>query len=306
MRKTGVIHELAKNRMLYAMTLPAVLFFLAMSYLPMAGMVVAFKNYRFDKGLFGSEWSGLENFKFFFLSGKAWEITQNTLFYNALFIVSGLLLQMAIAIVIAELGGKYLKKMIQTSMLLPYFISWVIVGTMAYNLLNYEVGFINSLLGALGMKPVDFYGSPGYWPYILTFFNNWKGVGFGSLIYLAVIVGIDSHLHEAAQIDGANVLQRIRYIILPLLLPTTIILLLLAVGQIFRGNFDLFYQLIGNNGLLFAKTDVIDTYVFRSLIRSNDIGMSAAAGFFQSVLCFAVIMIMNHVVKKIYPDYSLF
>jgi putative aldouronate transport system permease protein len=306
MKRDTVSYELVRNKALYLMVLPTILFYFILSYLPMTGMVVAFKQYRFDKGLYMSEWIGTKNFDFFFLSGKAWLITKNTLAYNMTFIVTGLILQMLVAIIIAELRGKYLKKLIQTTMLLPYFISWVIAGTMAYNLLNFEFGSINTFLGYFGVAPIDFYNEPGHWKYILTFFNNWKGLGFGSLIYLAVIMGIDPSLNEAAEIDGANIFQRTRYITLPLLIPTTIILVLLAVGHIFRGNFELFYQLIGNNGVLYEATDVIDTYVFRSLMQTYDIGMSAAAGFFQSMMCFILIMIVNYIVKKVNSDYSLF
>jgi len=306
MTKRGIIAELKKNRVLYGMLLPAILFYLVLSYLPMTGLVVAFKQFRYDKGLFMSPWIGTRNFDFFFLSGKAWIIVKNTVFYNAAFIVTGIVLQILIAVILAELGGKYVKKLIQTSLLFPYFISWVIVGIMAYNLLNFEFGSVNTLLKTFGLEPVDFYNREGFWKYVLVFFNNWKTVGFGSLVYFSVIVGIDPSIKEAAEIDGANIFQRIRRITLPSLTPATIILTLLAIGNIFRGNFDLFYQLIGNNGILFDATDVIDTYVFRSLIKSSDIGMSAAAGLFQSVMCFVVIMVTNYFVKKTNPDYSLF
>jgi len=302
----NVISELLKNKTLYAMLLPSILFYFVLAYLPMAGMVVAFKEFRYDTGLFMSPWTGFDNFEFFFISGKAWLITKNTLLYNTAFIITGLFLQLLVAIIIAELGGVWAKKIIQSTLLFPFFISWVIVGIIAYNLLNYEYGFINSLLKMVGKEPLDFYGEGSYWKYIIVAFNNWKSVGFGSLIYLAVIMGIDPSLNEAAKIDGATIFQRIRHITIPLTVPTTVILVLLAVGNIFRGNFDLFYQLVGNNGALFDATDVIDTYVFRSLINSSDIGMSAAAGFFQSVLCFAIILITNYVVKRVNSDYSLF
>jgi len=304
--KSPFSREWTKNKVLFLMVLPAVVYYFLFSYLPLAGMVLAFKSYRFDSGIFGSPWSGLRNFEFFFKSGKAWLVTSNTVAYNAAFIVSGLILQLLVAIVVAEIAGRYVKKFMQTTLLFPFFLSWVVVGSFVYNLFNYDFGSLNGMLKMFGMEPVDFYGNPDYWSYILVFFNNWKSIGYNSLIYLAVIVSIDKSLFEAAEIDGASIFQRIRAITLPLTVPTVMILLLLSIGNIFRGNFDLFYQIIGNNGLLFDATDVIDTYVFRSLIHSQDIGMSAAAGLYQSVLCFAIIMVSNYVVKKIQPDYSLF
>ncbi|RED85473.1 MULTISPECIES: ABC transporter permease [Cohnella] len=306
MRGSPLMKEWTKNKVLFLMVLPAIVYYFLFSYLPLAGMVLAFKNYRFDSGIFGSPWAGFNNFEFFFKSGKAWLVTSNTVLYNAAFIVSGLILQILVAIVVAEIAGRYVKKLMQTTLLFPFFLSWVVVGSFVYNLFNYDVGSINGILRALGIEPVDFYGNPNYWSYILLFFNNWKYIGYNSLIYLAVIVGIDKSLFEAAEIDGASIFQRIRAITLPLMIPTVMILLLLSIGNIFRGNFDLFYQIVGNNGLLFDATDVIDTYVFRSLIHSQDIGMSAAAGLYQSVLCFAIIMTSNFIVKRIQPDYSLF
>ncbi|MCD9026198.1 ABC transporter permease [Cohnella silvisoli] len=304
--KSSLIREWTKNKVLFLMVLPAVLYYFLFSYLPLAGMVLAFKSYRFDSGIFGSPWAGLRNFEFFFKSGKAWLITSNTVVYNVAFIVSGLILQLLVAIVVAEAAGRYVKKFMQTTLLFPFFLSWVVVGSFVYNLFNYDFGSINGMLKYFGIGSVDFYGNTDYWEYILVFFNNWKYIGYNSLIYLAVIVSIDRSLFEAAEIDGASIFQRIRTITLPLMIPTIMILLLLSIGNIFRGNFDLFYQIIGNNGLLFDATDVIDTYVFRSLIHSQDIGMSAAAGLYQSALCFAIIMLSNFIVKKIQPDYSLF
>lgn len=303
---SALIKEWTKNKALFAMVMPAIIYYFLFAYLPLAGMVLAFKSYRFDSGIFGSPWSGFKNFEFFFKSGKAWLVTSNTVLYNAVFIVSGLILQLLVAIVIAEIAGRYVKKLIQTTLLFPFFLSWVVVGSFVYNLFNYDFGSINGMLKYVGIGSVDFYGNPDYWSYILVFFNNWRYIGYNSLIYLAVIVSIDKSLFEAAEIDGAGIFQRIRAITLPLMIPTIMILLLLAIGNIFRGNFDLFYQIVGNNGLLFDATDVIDTYVFRSLIYSQDIGMSAAAGLYQSVLCFAIILFSNFVVKKVQPDYSLF
>lgn len=298
--------KVKKNRVLLIMLLPAIIYFIIFSYIPMTGVVVAFKNYNFRDGIFGSPWVGLENFKYFFLSGQAFRITRNTILYNSAIIIINTTLQITLAILIAEISSKYFKKITQSIMFLPYFISWVIVGIIAYNFLNVEHGTINTVLKSLGFKGINFYGTPYVWPFIIIFFAAWKSVGYGTVLYLAAIMGIDTEIYEAAQLDGANVFQRIIHITIPCLMPTLIILTLLAIGNIFRGDFQMFYQLVGNNGPLFNATDVIDTFTFRSLIRSGEIGMSAAAGLYQSVFCFLTIIVTNYIVRRYDKDYSLF
>lgn len=288
------------------MLLPAVAYFLIFSYLPMTGVVIAFKEFTYDGGIFKSPWVGLKNFRFFFESGQALRVTLNTVLYNGTFLIVNTVLQLLVAIVLSELAGRGFKKTLQSALLLPHFISWVIVGAFVYNLLNYRYGALNSLLTALGMDPIDVYSLPAAWKYIIVFFNAWKGVGYGSIVYLAAILGIDRSIYEAAEMDGADIFQKIRYITLPELKSTIIIMTLMSIGGIFRGDFSMFYQLVGNNGLLFNATDVIDTFVFRSLMTSQEFGMSAAVGLYQSVLCFILIMITNHTVKKIDPDSALF
>lgn len=300
------VKQFKRNRILILMLLPAVAYFLLFSYLPMTGVVVAFKNYNFRDGIFGSPWVGLDNFKYFFISGQAWTVTRNTILYNLLFIAVNTILQMGLAILISEIAGKYFKKITQTVMFLPYFISWVVVGMIAYNFLNVEHGTINTLISKLGAEKINFYGTTWVWPIILVFFSAWKNVGYGTVLYLAAIMGIDTEIYEAAEIDGANIFQRIFKVTIPCLVPTLIILTLLAIGNIFRGDFQMFYQLVGNNGPLFNTTDVIDTFTFRSLINSGEVGMSAAAGLYQSVFCFITIVFTNFLVKKYDPDYSLF
>ena len=213
---------------------------------------------------------------------------------------------MGLAILISEIGGKYFKKLTQTAMFLPYFISWVVVGIIAYNMLNLENGTINSMIAKIGGEKFNFYGSTFVWPFIMIFVSAWKNVGYGTVLYLAAIMGIDTETYEAAKIDGANIFQRIFKVTIPSLIPTMIILTLLAIGNIFRGDFQMFYQIIGNNGPLFNATDVIDTFTFRSLIQSGEVGMSAASCLYQSVFCFITIMISNFLVKKYDKDYSLF
>lgn len=306
MKRHGFINDLNKYRTILLMLTPAVLFFLLFAYVPMAGIIIAFKHYDYAGGIFGSAWNGLDNFRFFFESGDAWRITRNTALYNIAFIIVNNLLQIFTAILLFEVGGKWFRKITQSILFLPYFISWVVVGAIAYNLLNFDIGTVNSLLRGIGMEPIDIYNTPAYWPYILTIVSAWKMLGYGTVMYLAAITSIDTEMYEAAEIDGANVFQRILKVTVPNLYPTVIILVLLAVGNIFRGDFGMFYNMIGNNGVLFSSTDVIDTFVFRSLITSNDIGMSAAAGVFQSVLGFTAIMLVNYSVRRYDKDRALF
>lgn len=306
MNKHTFWSDLKKYKILLLMLAPAAAFFLLFAYIPMAGIIIAFKHYDYAGGIFGSAWNGFDNFRFFFESGDAWRVTRNTALYNIAFIVVNNALQIFAAIMLFEVGGKWFRKLTQSALFLPYFISWVVVGAVAYNLLNYDIGTLNAMLRGIGMEPIDIYNTPSYWPYILVLVSAWKGLGYGTVMYLAAITSIDTEMYEAAEIDGANIFQRIMKVTIPNLYPTVIILVLLAVGNIFRGDFGMFYNMIGNNGLLFSTTDVIDTFVFRSLITSNDISMSAAAGVFQSVLGFATIMIVNYAVRRYDKDRALF
>lgn len=298
--------QLWKNRILWLMLAPAVVLTIVFSYIPMAGTLMAFKDYSVRLGIIDSPWAGFENFKFFFHSGDAWRVTRNTFLYNFSFIIINTFLEVVLAIILCEAGGRFFKKISQACMFLPYFISWVVVGSIVYNLFNYENGLVNNLLEGFGKEAVNVYAEISWWPLIIIVINAWKAVGYGMVVYLAAIANIDAELSQAAAIDGANVFQKIRYITLPAILPTIVIMVLLSIGKIFRGDFGLFYQLVGNNGALYNVTDVIDTYVFRALTSSTRLGMSSAVGAYQSVLCFITIMIANRVVKKIEPDYALF
>ncbi|MBU3072015.1 ABC transporter permease subunit [Clostridium estertheticum] len=306
MENTSFLHKVKKNKTLLLMLLPAVLFFFIFSYLPIAGIVVAFKSYNFKGGIFGSPWVGLDNFKFFFMSGQAFIVTRNTVLYNLAFIFVNTVLQIAMAIFLSEIKNKYFKKITQSLMFLPYFISWVIVGVISYNIFSFEHGTFNSILKFFHIAAIDMYSKPLAWIVIIIIFCAWQGLGYGTVLYLAAIMGIDTEIYEAAEIDGANIFERIRYITLPSLVPTITILTLLAVGTIFRGNFDMFYQIIGNNGTLFNATDVIDTFTVRALLQTNEVGMAAAAGLYQSVFCFITIMVVNTAVKKHDEDNALF
>ncbi len=307
-RKRSFFQYSIKYRVFLIMLLPAVVYTLIFNYFPMSGIILAFKKYRFAGGIFGSPWAKpwFKNFEFFFKSGQAGLVTRNTVLYNLLFIAVNTTLQIAVAVFITEMKGKIFKKTMQSFMFLPYFISWVVVSVIAFNVLSYDVGIINSVLNGLGMEKINFYSTGAWWPVILTLFGAWKGVGYGSIMYMAAIMGVDVEIYEAAAIDGCNVFQRIFKITIPQIMPTIVILLLLAIGGVFRGNFDMFYNMIGSNGILYKYTDVIDTFTFRALTSNSDFGMSAAVGLYQSVLCFITILISNKLVKLYDPDYALF
>lgn len=301
-----VLQDFRRNKVILFMLIPAVLYYFIFMYVPMAGIVIAFKRLDYAAGIFGSDWVGFDNFKFFFMSGQAFNVTKNTFLYNLVFIIVNTSLQITVSIFLSEMRNKYLKKTTQTLMLMPYFISWVVVGAFIYNIFNYEFGAFNTFLKSFGFQPVDVMGTVGAWKYILVFFSAWNGVGYGSIVYMAAITGIDKELYEASELDGANIFQQIWRITIPSIKPTIIIMILLNVGSIFRGNFSMFYQIIGNNGLLFNSTDVIDTFVFRSLMKTQEVGMASAAGLYQSVLCFAIIMITNGIIKRVDSEYALF
>ncbi|MDR3050483.1 MAG: ABC transporter permease subunit [Oscillospiraceae bacterium] len=308
-QRNGFLREMRRNRTLYAMLLPAVLLAVVILYIPMAGLVVAFKNYQYNLGIFDSPWAkygGFDNFRFLFISGKGFSITLNTAFYNLFNLVTSQALSMVVAIVITEMRGRIFKRATQSVIFLPYFISWIIVGSFAYNFFNYEIGSLNNMMEALGGARVNLYGIPGAWVFIIMAFNCWKWVGYNSIIYIAAITSIDAECYEAADIDGANIWRKIAYITLPSVKPTVIVIFLLNISRILRGDFQMFFQLIGMNGQLFNATDVIDTYVFRSLISGGDVGMTAAATLYQSVLCFLIIIAVNWLVKRTEPDYALF
>jgi putative aldouronate transport system permease protein len=289
------------------MCVPALLFFLVFSYIPMPGAYIAFTDFKYNQGIFGSRFVGFENFRFLFISGKLWQLTRNTILYNIAFIALGNFTQIFVAILLNEIRAKWFKKITQTIMFLPYFISAVLVGFLAYNILNFDYGFIPNLAKSLGAAPPRFYADPRVWPVIIVLVNLWQGTGYGSIVYFAAIMGIDTAIYEAAEIDGANALQRIRYIILPSLKPTVVILILFSIGGILKGNFGLFYNLVGTtNAALQPMTDIIETYVFRSLMNQFNFSYSAAAGLYQSAVGFAIVMTANWIIKKIESDYALF
>ena len=305
-KKHPFLYDLSHNRTKWLMLLPAAVAVILMCYIPMAGIVLAFKEYNYHDGIFGSPWVGLENFRYFFQSGKAFTTTRNTILYNIAFLFVNTFLEIVCAILLSELAGKWFKRITQSVMFLPYFISWVVVGAFIYNMLNYEFGAVNTLLRQLGMEPVDIYSKKALWPFILVAASAFKSVGYGTVMYLASIMNIDGQLFEAADLDGANMWQKIKYITLPCIRHTVVILFLLAIGTIMKGDFQMFWQVTGNNPMVLDVTDVIDTYVTRSLLNLQEFGMTSAAGLYQSVFSFILVLIANRIVKKVEPDYALF
>lgn len=305
-RKHGFLFNLKKHWLLFVMLLPAIAYVLVFSYAPMTGLVLAFKRYQFRGGIYFSPWNGLQNFEALLISGKLGMATRNTLLYNIAFIALGVVFEMGSAILLNEIVFKRFKKVSQTLMFLPYFISWVVVSAIVYNVFNYERGVVNHVLTALGGDAFDLYNTPGAWPILLVLLKLWKQTGYGSVVYLAAITGLDQEMFEAATIDGANAWQKVRHITIPMLIPTMMILVLLGVGNIFRGDFGLFYQTVKSSAILQPVTEVIDTYVFKLLITDGNIGVSAAAGLYQSVLCFITINVCNYLVKRVQPDYALY
>lgn len=291
----------------YLMMLPGALYLLINNYLPMFGIVIAFKKVDFSKGILASDWIGLKNFEFLFASQDAMIITRNTILYNLAFITLNLILGVLFAIFICDIVNKRMKKVYQSALLFPFLMSMIIVGYIVFAFLSMQNGIMNkSILPALGMDPIFWYNEPKYWPFILIFANVWKSVGYGCLIYISSINGIDPSLYEAAKLDGAGKIKQIINVTLPSILPSIITLTLLNIGRIFYSDFGLFYQVPRNSGMLYATTNVIDTYVYRALMLQGNIGMSSAAGVYQSVVGFFLVLLSNFVVKKISPDNALF
>ncbi|MEG0570317.1 MAG: ABC transporter permease subunit [Oscillospiraceae bacterium] len=295
------------------LSLPTVIWYIVFSFIPMFGVIIAFKNYRLgDKGFIGdilnSEWSGLENFKFLFSTKDPIRAIINTLLYNSAFIVLGIIIPVALAIMITHLYNQKLAKSCQTAMFLPHFLSWVVASYFLFAFLSPDKGLVNNMLTGLGLEPIAWYSSAGtkYWPFILIIMNIWKTTGYGMVVYLASITGIDTTYYEAAVIDGATKWQQIKHITIPIIKPVIIIMFIMAVGRIFNSDFGLFYQVPKNSGALMNATLTIDVYVYNALMRLNDFGMSSAAALFQSVCGFVTIMIANSIVRKVDKENAFF
>ena len=291
---------------LYVMMIPGLAYLIINNYMPMPGLVIAFKNYSAKKGIYGSPWCGLANFKYLFVTDDAWIITRNTIMYNVAFIIINTVLSIAVAIILSELTSRF-KKFYQSAILLPHLLSTVIIAYLVYGFLCVDTGFINSsVLSALGKEPIMWYTETKYWPFILIFVSAWKSVGYSCIVYLATILGFDRAYYEAATIDGCSKWQQITKITIPMLKPTIIMLTLMSIGRIFYSDFGLFYQVPMNSGQLYPVTQTIDTYVFRSLITLGNVSMSSAAGVYQSLIGFILVLGANLAVRKIDPESALF
>lgn len=303
--KDKLKRQFKRSLPLYLMMLPGIVYLFINNYMPMAGIIVAFKKYSAKQGIWNSQWTGFSNFAYLF-QNDAYILIRNTLLYNVVFIILDLFFGVVIAILITDVVNTKARKLYQSAILLPFLISIVIVSYIVYAFLSAENGMFNSVRSSFGLEPIQWYATPRYWPFILCFVHVWKGVGYGCLIYIAGIAGIDSALFEAAKLDGASKWQQIRYVTLPDLVPSIITLLLLNVGHIFNSDFGLFYQVPQNSGMLYSVTNTIDTYVYRALMTAGGIGRSSAAGVFQSVVGFVLVVLSNFIVRKTNKENAIF
>lgn len=294
------------NPFLLLLCLPAVVFFVVFDYSPLVYLIAAFKKYSTVKGLWGSDWVGFKNFEAFFGSTSFLRVTANTVFLNILFITTSMAVSIFIAIALSEITAKKFKKVTQSVVILPHFLSWAVVAMIFETVLRTDNGLINQILVGLGFEKINFYQNADVWPGLLVALNIWKGAGYGSIVYLATIAGLDQEMFEAARVDGATRGQCIRYLTLPLLKNTAIMLFILNIGGLFAGNFGMIYTLIGNNSMLFRTTDVINTYTYRMLIESNNIGQSSAISLWQSIMGVIMVMTTNAIAKKADSESALF
>lgn len=303
----AIAKNVRKFWVFYLMMLPGVVFLIVNNYIPMLGVLIAFKKVTYNIPLWETPWVGLQNFKYLFLTNDAWIITRNTLLYNTLFIVLNLFIPIAFAIMLNEMRNKFFSKVHQAIMFLPYFLSMVVVSYLVYGFLNETNGFINrTVLEGMGLEGVSWYFEREVWPFILPLVNTWKNVGYYAVIYFAAIMGFDEEYYEAATIDGASKWQQIKSITIPMLAPLMIIMTLLQIGRIFYSDFGLFFQVPRESGVLFPVTNVIDTYVYRTFLNLGDIGLSSAAGLYQSAVGFILVLLSNWIVRRIDKDKALF
>lgn len=291
---------------LFSMMIPGLIYLLINNYIPMSGLVIAFKRFNYSKGIWGSEWAGLSNFTYLFKTKDALNIIRNTVGYNLTFIILGNTIAVTVAIMLTTIRGKMNRQVYQTVILVPYLISMIVVSYIVFGFLSQENGYINKLLVSMGKDPVSWYTTSKYWPFILITVHLWKNLGYSSIIYYANAVGIDETLYEAATVDGANRWKQIWHITLPGLKGTIITMVILNIGKMFYTDFGLFYQVPMRSGLISSATDTIDVFVYKSLTQLNDIGRASAAGFLQSILGFIMVLTANFAVKKIDKDNALF
>lgn len=289
---------------LFAIFFPGALKIFIFSYLPMVGVIIAFKNYRYDLGIFGSEWVGFDNFKFFFVSDTAWRVTRNTVLYEGGYLLITTICALAFAVMMNEISRRF-TKVYQTSLFLPHFLSWIVVYYVVFAFLDINNGFLNRTLEALGWETLNWYMESEHWPYILNIVALWKRIGYSTLVYYAAIMAINQEYYEAAKMDGASRWQMATRITLPMIAPLISIMVILAIGGLFNGDFGLHFFIPADSGMLYATTDIIDTYVYRALIVLGDIGMSGAVGLFQSVVGLILVVTANYVIKKMNEENSL-
>ncbi|MDO4283885.1 MAG: ABC transporter permease subunit [Eubacteriales bacterium] len=305
-KKRGRMGKWKMTIALFSMMLPGFIYLIINNYIPMAGLVIAFKRFDYSLGMWASPWAGLSNFTYLFKTNDAMNIMRNTILYNLVFIALGHLVAVTVAIMLNFLRGNMNKKVYQTLILVPYLISMVVVSYIVFAFLSQENGFVNKVIEAFGGQPISWYTQAKYWPVILTIVNLWKGFGYSSIIYYATVISIDSSLYEAARVDGAGVWRQIWHVTLPGLRGTIITMVLLAIGRMFYSDFGLFYQVPMRSGLISSATDTIDVYVYKALTQLNDVGRASAAGFLQSVLGFALVLTVNFIVRKIDKENALF
>ncbi len=299
-------YDLRKNRALLLMALPGIAVVIVISYMPMPGMVLAFKNYKVVKGIWGSEWVGLNNFQFLLTSGIALQIIRNTLVLNTLFIIAAQVCSLTMAVLLNEVYHRFITKVYQSILFFPHFVSWVLVGFFTYAFLNSDTGYVNALIKSMDGQPVNWFSEPQHWYAILVFLSVWKGLGYFTIIYLAGMLNLSPEYFEAARIDGASKWQEIRYITMPLIRPLIIINVLLAIGRIFFANFDFIYNVTRDSSLLLPVVNVIDTFVYRSLSSVGNFNLASAAGFFQAVMGLILVLFANALVRRVDKDQALF
>lgn len=304
-KRHGFVYEMKQNGFLYLLTLPGILFFLIFSYIPMGGLVIAFQNYSMRYGVFGSSFNGLANFQFLFQTGDIWRVTGNTLFLNTLFILFTTSASVFLAILFSEVKNVRFKRITQSLSILPNFVSWTVIALFLDAFIEPSTGMLAKAAKNMG-HTLDFYSDASVWPALLVCLRVWQASGYGAIVYIATIVGIDPQIYEAADIDGASRMQKITRITLPILKPTVVLMSLFSIGRIFYGDFGMIYALVGDNGLLFSTTDVIDTYVYRMMRMLRNYGMSAATGMYQSLLGFIFIVAVNWIARRLEPDSALF
>ncbi len=306
-KRFSLLSNMRKFWMFYIMMLPGIILLIINNYIPMFGIIIAFKTVNYTDGILGSPWSGLTNFEFLFKTKDAWIITRNTLLYNSLFILLNMTIPLAFALMLNEMKNIVVAKIHQTLMFLPYFLSMIVISYLVFGFMSDEHGYLNgTLLPSLGMEPVRWYFTKEIWPYVLTLVNTWKGMGYFTVIYMAAIIGIDNEYYEAAMIDGASKWQQMKNITIPLIMPIIMIMMLLQIGKIFNADFGLFFQVPRESGVLFPVTNVIDTYVYRTFLTVGDIGLSSAAGLLQSVVGFTLVFFSNWVVRRFNSENALF